>query len=62
MTEDSEDLSEFIRKETGLYISAGKEYHNGDGFLRMNLACPGTRLEEGLKRLKAGIEAYRGSI
>ena len=55
VTEDSDQLSGFIRKQTGLYVSSGEEYHNGDGFLRMNLACPRARLEDGLKRLKAGI-------
>ncbi len=58
VTEDSGELSGFLRKHTGLYISDGSEYHNGRGFLRMNLACPRERLEDGLKRLKAGIEAY----
>ena len=61
VTEDSESLCDFIRKETGLYICDGKEYHNGDGFLRMNLACPRARLEDGLKRLKVGIDAYRAN-
>lgn len=58
VTEDSDHLCRFLRKHTGLYVSSGKEYHNGDGFLRMNLACPRAILEEGLKRFKAGIDAY----
>ncbi len=51
------ELSEFIRKETGLYLSDGTEYRNGTGFLRMNLACQKSTLKEGLKRLKEGIAA-----
>lgn len=51
------ELSEFIRKETGLYLSDGTEYRNGTGFLRMNLACPRSILQEGLQRLKKGITA-----
>ena len=43
VTEDSDQLSGFLRKQTGLYVSSGEEYHNGDGFLRMNLACPRAR-------------------
>ncbi len=53
----SDELSEKIRALTGLYLSEGCEY-KGDGpdFLRMNLACPMSRLKEGLQRLKDAIE------
>lgn len=51
------ELADFIREKTGLYLSDGEEYRNGTGFLRMNLACPRTILEEGLHRLKIGIDA-----
>ncbi len=54
----SVDLCKFIRAESGLYLSDGNEYRNGDGFLRMNLACPRERLEDGLLRLKRSIEEY----
>ena len=54
----SVDLCKFIRDESGLYLSDGNEYRNGDGFLRMNLACPRERLEDGLLRLKRSIEEY----
>lgn len=59
ITEDSEELWRFLREQTGLYVCDGKEYHNGDGFLRMNLACPRERLMDGLERLKDGIRAYK---
>lgn len=54
----SDTLAEKIREKTGLYLSEGCEYR-GDGrdFLRMNLACPKTRLEDGLGRLKAAVES-----
>ena len=32
---------------------------NGDGFLRMNLACPKTQVEDGLRWLKESVEAYQ---
>ena len=48
----------FIRSHSGLYLSEGNEYHNGEGFLRMNLACPRKQVEQGLKRLKDSAEAY----
>lgn len=53
----SDVLAETIREKTGLYLSEGCEYR-GDGkdFLRMNLACPKSRLEDGLKRLKKAVE------
>ena len=61
ITDDSEDLSTYIRRETGLYVTAGKEYgHSGDGFLRINVACPKEVLIDGMTRLKVGIEKYIG--
>ena len=51
------NLSSFIRKETGLYLSDGKAYGT-EGFLRMNVACPRSMVEDGLERLKDGIDKY----
>lgn len=60
ITQDTEDLCEFIRKATGLYVSEGGIFGgNGDHFIRVNYACPAVRLEEGLQRLKRGIQAYQ---
>lgn len=57
---DTTELCSFLRKETGLYLLAGSQYRgNGDRFLRMNIACPKIRLEDGLERLKRGIESYQ---
>ena len=45
-------LAEDLRNKTGLYLSSGSAYKgNGDGFLRMNIACPRSRLIDGLERL-----------
>lgn len=53
------EAAEYIRKKTGLYLSAGNQFGAGGGdFLRMNIACPREVLEEGLHRLKEGIAAY----
>ena len=59
ITDNSVELAEYIRNETGLYISEGEEY-GGDGrfFIRMNVACPKSTLEDGLKRLRKGIMGY----
>lgn len=53
------ELAAFIRKDSGLYLCAGKEYgENGKDFLRMNIACPKKRLTDGLKRLCKSVPAY----
>ena len=54
----SKVLSEFLRTNQGLFLSAGIDFGQcGDNFLRMNIACPQKLLEEGLSRLKAGVTA-----
>lgn len=59
ITEDAEELCHFIRKHSGLFLSAGVEYgKNGKSFMRMNIACPSKRLEEGLNRLESSIRAF----
>ncbi|KAF0425915.1 putative C-S lyase [Pediococcus acidilactici] len=60
VTNDSAKLAKFIRKETGLILSAGSVYGgNGNHFLRMNVACPKERLQDGLQRLKKGLTAWQ---
>ncbi len=50
----------FLREKTGLILSSGEIYGQaGNGFLRMNLACPESVLEDGLARLKTGAELFR---
>ena len=57
---DSVELTSFIRKKTGLYVSDGLEYgENGKAFIRMNVACPFERLKDGLDRFKEGIYLYQ---
>ena len=54
----SKVLSEFLRTNQGLFLSAGSDFGQcGDNFLRMNIACPEKLLKEGLGRLKAGVTA-----
>jgi cystathionine beta-lyase len=55
--ETSKGLAQRIREKTGLYLSNGRQYRgDGDSFLRLNVACPRVTLEEGLLRLKKGLE------
>lgn len=57
--DNSVELVQAIRKTTGLYLSDGLEYgENGKCFVRMNVACPLERLNDGLERLKKGIENF----
>lgn len=56
ITQDTKQLSEFIREKTGLYISYGGQFGgNGNLFLRFNVACPKQVLCDGLERLKSAL-------
>lgn len=55
----SKMLSEFLRQNQGLFLSAGIDFgQSGDNFLRMNIACPEKLLIEGLYKLKGGIISF----
>ena len=57
--QDSAKLAEYIRLETGLYLSEGAVYRgNGADFLRLNIACPERELQDGLQRLQLAIHKY----
>ena len=60
-TDDSGAFQRFLRKETGLYVTPGTIYGgNGNLFLRLNVACPRSVLEDGLNRMKEGLALWRG--
>ena len=53
---DASYLAAFLRRETGLILSAGGQYgRGGEAFLRMNCACPESILRDGLGRFVRGI-------
>ena len=57
ISDDSVAFTERLRELTGLYLSEGREYGEcGKSFVRMNLATQRQRLEDGLARLKKGVE------
>lgn len=59
ITENAKELAAWIRNTTGLILSEGEQYgSNGFTFLRMNVACPKARVEDGLQRLVKGINSY----
>ena len=56
ISNDSKKICSYIRNRTGLYLIPGIEYGKaGEGFLRMNIACPKSRVEDGMERLKESI-------
>lgn len=60
LTNDSTKLAAFIRKQTGLILSAGAIYGgNGNSFLRMNVACSDKTVLTGLDRLARGITEWQ---
>ena len=60
IAEDSKTFCDFLRAETGLFVCPGTWYR-GDGkrFFRLNVACPRVLLEDGLSRLKNGVERWK---
>ena len=57
LTDDGDALALHIRKSGKVRLSAGSAYGEcGKSFLRMNVACPRSLLEDALKRIKgAGL-------
>ena len=54
----SEELERRLVDEAGLWLNAGTMYGaEGEGFMRWNIACPRTRLDEGLKRFAAFVRS-----
>ncbi len=46
-----------IRKRTGLFLSDGAQFGSGgEGFLRMNIACPKSVVQDGLERLVTAVK------
>lgn len=52
------ELDSFILEEAGLWLDDGAIFGaGGEGFTRINVACPRATLDEALDRLAAGVEA-----
>lgn len=57
---DTAKLLAYLEEKQGLVFNDGPHYGSGgESHLRINLACPRSTLEEGLRRLKEGIAEYR---
>lgn len=62
ITGDATELVEFIREDSGLYLTEGEEYGAcGKSFIRWNTACPRSLLIEGLERFESSIKKYEYS-
>jgi cystathionine beta-lyase len=61
VTDNSNKFADFIREDTGLFLTSGSHYGKaGEGFLRLNIACPKSQVADGLNRLKVAVENYNG--
>ena len=59
----SERFANHLREKHGLVLSTGTIYGaSGEGFERLNIACPRTRLLEGLNRLRDGLASWHSTI
>ncbi|MCM1451682.1 MAG: pyridoxal phosphate-dependent aminotransferase [Clostridium sp.] len=55
----SEELEEMLIRDAHVWVNAGKMYGEaGEGFLRINLACPRARLRTGLERMFKTLKEY----
>ena len=51
-----ENLTLFFANHAGVLLEGGNMFvENADGFIRLNLACPQSKLEEGLNRIHQAI-------
>ena len=53
-----ENLTLFFAKHAGVLLEGGNMFvDNAEGFIRLNLACPMAKLEEGLRRILSSLES-----
>lgn len=61
--ESSKELVNYINKESGVLLSEGGQFGaGGQGFLRLNAACPKSVLTEGLERIKKVFDKEFGRV
>ena len=58
----SDELTDKLLKEAKVMVNSGTMYGRraGEGFIRLNIACPRARLLEGLKRMGRCLTEYNG--
>lgn len=56
---NGKQLKDFMVNEAKLGLNEGTTFGDeGEGFMRMNIACPKTTLQEGLRRLEKAVKQY----
>ena len=57
---ESSELERKLMDVAGVWLNEGTMYGDaGEGFMRINIACPRSVLEEGLRRIKKGVDLLR---
>ncbi len=60
LTENTEELCQFIREKTGLYVTTGAVFgSNSQAFIRLNYATTKVKVEDGLNRLFHGVQGFK---
>jgi cystathionine beta-lyase len=55
-------LADFMLNDVGLWLDAGEKFGaGGSGFMRVNLACSRSLLDQALMRMQAGLKAFAPS-
>jgi cystathionine beta-lyase len=58
----SHSIAETLLEEEKIWLNEGIMYgRNGEGFMRLNLACPRQLLQEGLSKIKKWYTTYQVS-
>ena len=60
----SEALEEKLIEDVSLWLNAGTMYgtHDGEGYMRWNIACPRSVLEEGLERFSRFTQKIKDQL
>lgn len=59
----SRDLANYLKEDTGLILLSGDKFRgNGRMFLRMNVACPRSELDDALGRLQRGVSDFQSGM
>ncbi|MBQ5762937.1 MAG: hypothetical protein IIW04_02830, partial [Aeriscardovia sp.] len=57
------DLADYLEKDTGLILLPGDRFRGtGRTFLRMNVACPRSELDDALGRLQKGVSDFQSGL
>lgn len=60
LDKDTENIKNALLKSGKVILNDGRDYgQGGDGFFRLNVACPRSILEEGMERIKAAYDSLK---